>query len=106
VTRSASDWAEKIRRDASVSSKVSSGSKEFSARLETRCFWGRDLKSKTLFPASRLLASVGSDVGGKVSLIGIEEEQNSVGSGRSVSIEVTNALEDSHRVEWVSGEID
>jgi hypothetical protein len=85
-----------------VSSKVSLGSKEFSARLEIRCSWGRGLRRRkqeerfrvgektsfipcftTLFtallPASRLLASIGSDVGGKVSLIGIEEEQNSVG---------------------------
>jgi hypothetical protein len=89
-----------------VSSKVSLGSKEFSARLEIRCSWGRGLSGEAkfgrrrkqeerfrvgektsiipcfttlftaLFPASRLLASIGSDVGGKGSLIGIKEEQN------------------------------
>jgi hypothetical protein len=36
-----------------------------------------------------------------VLLIGIEEKQNSVGSGRSVSIEVTNALKDSRRTDFL-----
>jgi hypothetical protein len=36
-----------------------------------------------------------------VLLIGIEEEQNSVGRRRRVSIEVTNALEDSRQTDFL-----
>ena len=75
------------RKFASVFSKVSLGSEEFPARLEIRCFRGGFGTSSQYFGGKTVkFASVGSDVGGKGSLIGIEEVQNSLGR-RRVSIE-------------------
>ena len=82
-------------------SKVSLGSEEFPARLEIRCFRGGFGTSSQYFGGKTVkFASVGSDVGGKGSLIGIEEVQNSLGR-RRVSIEVTNALEDLWRTDFL-----